>query len=146
MTISFVMCDWHEDNCSKYLCSGSGDKTIHLWDVEISKLLHVFDGHEDCVWCVDISSLQSNKSDGDNKSNSIGVIGEILVTQIQYYLNHMIKVFVCGIFDLVNKFNGHTSWMNVVECLPFVVNNIEVGSRLNVKKSIMEYDILNFYH
>ncbi|ETO03075.1 WD repeat-containing protein, partial [Reticulomyxa filosa] len=31
----------------RYLCSGSVDKTIRLWDVETSESLHVFNGHED---------------------------------------------------------------------------------------------------
>ncbi|ETO06178.1 hypothetical protein RFI_31217 [Reticulomyxa filosa] len=55
-------------NGGRYLCSGSGDKTIRLWDVEISKSLHVFNGHKDIVWCVDIS-LQSNSN--NYKMNNI---------------------------------------------------------------------------
>ncbi|ETO36134.1 WD-40 repeat protein, partial [Reticulomyxa filosa] len=60
-------------NGGRYLCSGSGDKTIRLWDVETSKSLHVFNGHESIVHCVDTSPLQSNNN--NNESNSIGVIG-----------------------------------------------------------------------
>ncbi|ETO08985.1 WD-repeat protein [Reticulomyxa filosa] len=59
-------------NGGRYLCSGSRDKTIRLWDVETSKSLHVFNGHENNVCCVDISPLQSNNN---NERNSIGVIG-----------------------------------------------------------------------
>ncbi|ETO31049.1 hypothetical protein RFI_06071 [Reticulomyxa filosa] len=61
-------------NGGRYLCSGSADRTIRLWDVETSKSLHVFNGHEDSVWCVDISPLQNNNKN-NNESNSIGVIG-----------------------------------------------------------------------
>ncbi|ETO17577.1 hypothetical protein RFI_19744, partial [Reticulomyxa filosa] len=45
-------------NGGRYLCSGSLDKTIRLWDVETSRSLHVFNGHENWVCCVDISPLQ----------------------------------------------------------------------------------------
>ncbi|ETO09128.1 G-protein beta WD-40 repeats containing protein, partial [Reticulomyxa filosa] len=61
-------------NNGRYLCSGSIDRTIRLWDVETSKSLHVFNGHEDGVLCVDISPLQSNNKN-DNNNNNIGVIG-----------------------------------------------------------------------
>ncbi|ETO02247.1 hypothetical protein RFI_35189, partial [Reticulomyxa filosa] len=56
-------------NDSRYLCSGSYDKTIRLWDIETSKSLHVFNGHENTVWCVDISPLQSNNNKDDNNNN-----------------------------------------------------------------------------
>ncbi|ETO07403.1 F-box and wd40 domain protein, partial [Reticulomyxa filosa] len=32
-------------NNGRYLCSGSRDNTVQLWDVETSKSLHVFNGH-----------------------------------------------------------------------------------------------------
>ncbi|ETO05223.1 WD repeat-containing protein pop1 [Reticulomyxa filosa] len=51
------------------------DKTIRLWDVETSKSLHVFKGHKSYICCVDISSLQSNNKNENNKNNDIGVIG-----------------------------------------------------------------------
>ncbi|ETO20779.1 WD-40 repeat protein [Reticulomyxa filosa] len=55
----------------RYLCSGSVDKTVRLWDVKTSKSLHVFNGHENWIRCVEFSPLQTN----DNKCNSVGVIG-----------------------------------------------------------------------
>ncbi|ETO07918.1 WD-40 repeat protein [Reticulomyxa filosa] len=61
----------------RYLCSASGDNTICLWDIEVSKALHFFNGHTNPVKCVDISPLQSNDNykNDNNKCNSIGVIG-----------------------------------------------------------------------
>ncbi|ETO01374.1 hypothetical protein RFI_36067, partial [Reticulomyxa filosa] len=56
----------------RYLCSGSKDKTIHLWDVETSESLHSSNGHEGIVWCVDISPLQSNSNKNDNNTGIIG--------------------------------------------------------------------------
>ncbi|ETO28421.1 serine/threonine protein kinase [Reticulomyxa filosa] len=126
----------------RYLCSGSFDWTIRLWDVETSKSLLCFNGHTGTVRCMDISPLQNSNN---NKSNNIGVIGgngyticsgsrdntiriwdietakqlivfkghKHWVTSVkygsnellkQYYLDQLIKAFVCGIFELNNKF------------------------------------------
>jgi WD40 repeat protein len=35
--------------------SGSGDKTVRLWDVATGKELHCFTGHTDTVWGVAFS-------------------------------------------------------------------------------------------
>ncbi|ETO04831.1 beta subunit of coatomer complex [Reticulomyxa filosa] len=61
------------------ICSGSEDKTIRIWDIETTKQLSIFKGHES--W---ISSVKY----GSN---------ELLNTILS-------EVSVCGIFDLVNKF------------------------------------------
>ncbi|ETO36887.1 hypothetical protein RFI_00175 [Reticulomyxa filosa] len=45
---------------------------------------------------------------------------------IQYYLDRLIKVFVCGIFDVVNKLNRVLS----VEYSPFVIKNNIVNSNV----------------
>ncbi|ETO00719.1 WD repeat-containing protein [Reticulomyxa filosa] len=60
-------------NDSRYLCSGSYDNIIRLWDVETSKPLHIFNRNGYGVLCVDISSLQSNGS-CDNIINQFHVI------------------------------------------------------------------------
>ncbi|ETO34628.1 WD-repeat protein [Reticulomyxa filosa] len=72
--ITFVALEFSPFSGGRYLCSGSDDNTIHLWDVETYKPLHVFNGHENCVRCVDISPLQTN-SNNNNENNCIGVIG-----------------------------------------------------------------------
>ncbi|ETO15263.1 WD-40 repeat protein [Reticulomyxa filosa] len=51
----------------RYLCSGSDGINLCLWDVETSKILHVFKGHTNWVWCVAFSPLQSS-----NDSNHVG--------------------------------------------------------------------------
>ncbi|ETO08754.1 hypothetical protein RFI_28633 [Reticulomyxa filosa] len=45
-----------------------------------------------------------------------------------------VKMFVCGIFDLINKFkvfNGHTHWVYTAEYSPFVMGNND-GCNSNV--------------
>ncbi|ETO19028.1 hypothetical protein RFI_18210 [Reticulomyxa filosa] len=44
-------------NGGRYLCSGSDNNTIR--DIKTSKSLHIFNGHEDGIWCIDISPLQT---------------------------------------------------------------------------------------
>ncbi|ETO35153.1 hypothetical protein RFI_01922, partial [Reticulomyxa filosa] len=46
----------------KYLCSGSHDKIIYLWDMEMSKLLNSFNKHTNSVRSVEFSPLQSNSN------------------------------------------------------------------------------------
>ncbi|ETO30572.1 hypothetical protein RFI_06551 [Reticulomyxa filosa] len=59
---------------------------------------------------------------------------ELMVAQIQYYLDQMIKVFIYLISDLVNKFkySEDIKILYDVEYSPFVVNNIEVGCNSNI--------------
>ncbi|ETO36686.1 hypothetical protein RFI_00376, partial [Reticulomyxa filosa] len=90
------------------------------FDIEITKQLTVFKGHKDIVMSIKY---------GLNESG-------ILVVQIQYYLDHGIKVFICGIFDLVNKFNVQRTYKLVyaVKYSPFAINNNDevIGGNSNV--------------
>ncbi|ETO14891.1 hypothetical protein RFI_22474 [Reticulomyxa filosa] len=38
-----------------FLCSGSGDKTVRMWDVETTKQVNIFNGHSGYVYCVKFS-------------------------------------------------------------------------------------------
>ncbi|ETO11766.1 hypothetical protein RFI_25611 [Reticulomyxa filosa] len=77
------------------ICSGSGDKTIRIWDIETTKQLNVFKGHEhyvgvvhlwdirsgqqiqmfnghtDCVMCVEYSPLVVNNIKINGNSNVV---------------------------------------------------------------------------
>ncbi|ETO05308.1 hypothetical protein RFI_32088 [Reticulomyxa filosa] len=94
-----------------YLCSGSDDKTTRLWDVETSKSLHVFNGHENYVWCVDISPLQNNNND---KMNNIGVIGGNGYTICSgSYCN--IRIWDIETTKQSNIFKGHTNYVRSIK-------------------------------
>ncbi|ETO07317.1 hypothetical protein RFI_30074, partial [Reticulomyxa filosa] len=92
-------------NGGKYLCSGSFDKTVRLWDVETSKSLHVFNGHEDIIWCVDISPLQSNNK--NDKRNNIGVIGGNGYTICSGSFDNTIRIWDIETTKQFNVFKKH---------------------------------------
>ncbi|ETO10957.1 hypothetical protein RFI_26419, partial [Reticulomyxa filosa] len=76
---------------------------IRLWDVETYKSLHVFNGHTNNVWCVDISPLQSN----NDKSNSIGVIGGNGYTICSGSYDHTIRIWDIETTKQLILLNGH---------------------------------------
>ncbi|ETO36547.1 F-box and wd40 domain protein, partial [Reticulomyxa filosa] len=40
----------------QFICSGSSDKTVRVWDVDNNKQIQLFNGHSDYVYCVKFSS------------------------------------------------------------------------------------------
>ncbi|ETO01521.1 WD-40 repeat-containing protein, partial [Reticulomyxa filosa] len=40
----------------QFICSGSADKTVRVWDVDNNKQFQSFNGHSDDVYCVKFSS------------------------------------------------------------------------------------------
>ncbi|ETO10832.1 hypothetical protein RFI_26544, partial [Reticulomyxa filosa] len=78
-----------------------------LWDVETLKSLHVFNGHTDGVWCVDISQLQGNNNNDNNKMNNIGVIGGNGYTICSGSLDKTIRIWDIETTKQLNIFNGH---------------------------------------
>ncbi|ETO15533.1 WD-40 repeat protein, partial [Reticulomyxa filosa] len=101
-------------NSGRYLCSVSYDKTIRLWDVEMYKPLHVFNGYK-AIFCVDISPLQSNNNDNDNKMNNIGVIGGNGYTICSGSLDKTIRIWDIETAKEFIVFKGHNRYVSSVK-------------------------------
>ncbi|ETO01268.1 peptidase C14, caspase catalytic subunit p20, partial [Reticulomyxa filosa] len=48
--------DYSAFNDCQFICSGSADRTVRVWDVDNNKLIQSFNGHSSSVCCVKFSS------------------------------------------------------------------------------------------
>ncbi|ETO04395.1 WD-40 repeat protein, partial [Reticulomyxa filosa] len=98
----------------RYLCSGSNDESIRLWDVGTSTLLHVFNGHEDGILCVDFSPLQTN---GNHKSAA--VIGGNGYSICSGSWDGNIRLWDIETAKELSVFKGHEGGINTIKYLPY---------------------------
>ncbi|ETO10485.1 G-protein beta WD-40 repeats containing protein [Reticulomyxa filosa] len=128
----------------RYLCSVSYDDTIRLWDVETYKSLHIFNGHTKGVWCVDISPLQNNNNDNDNKSNNIGAIGGNGYTICSGSIDKTIRIWDIETIKQLTVFKGHEDNVNCVKYGSNKLRNIDGANTIisgSSDKSVRLWDI-----
>ncbi|ETO07341.1 WD-40 repeat protein [Reticulomyxa filosa] len=94
-------------------CSGSGDKTICMWDIETTKQLTVFKGHEQAVGSVKYGSNE---------------LGNTILSGSD---DNSVRLWDIRSGQQIQVFDGHKHWVLAVEYLPFSSNVICSGSRDN---------------
>ncbi|ETO05662.1 G-protein beta WD-40 repeats containing protein [Reticulomyxa filosa] len=91
------------------ICSGSFDKTIRTWDIETTKQLTIFKGHEHTVKSVKYGS------------------NELANTILSGSKDDSVRLWDIRSGQQIQVFNGHIYQVNTVEYSPFVIkNNSEV--------------------
>ncbi|ETN99556.1 hypothetical protein RFI_37914 [Reticulomyxa filosa] len=96
------------------ICSGSYDETIRIWDIETTKQLNTFKGHENGVNSV--------------KYGSNGLENTILSGSY----DKSIRLWDIQSGQQIQVFSGHTDVVWAVEYSPFVIKNNEFRGNSNV--------------
>ncbi|ETO34188.1 WD repeat-containing protein, partial [Reticulomyxa filosa] len=93
------------DNC-QFICSGSHDRTVRVWDVDNNKQVQSFNGHSVDVYCVKFSQYHYH----NNHQNVICSSADRVIRFWDFKLNQQLQIFdkhtnaVCGIE--FSQFNG----------------------------------------
>ncbi|ETO29898.1 hypothetical protein RFI_07227 [Reticulomyxa filosa] len=102
------------------ICSGSLDNTICMWDIETSKQLIIFGGHENYVRSVKYGSNELGAISGSN-------------TILSGSMDKSVRLWDIRFSKQIQKFNGHTDTVWAVDYPPFAIKSShEVGSSSNV--------------
>ncbi|ETO30705.1 F-box and wd40 domain protein [Reticulomyxa filosa] len=96
------------------ICSGSFDDTICIWDIETTKQLIIFKGHEHWIRSVKYGSNE---------------LGNTILSGSQ---DTSVRLWDIRSGERIQIFNGHTRNVNIVEYSQFAVKNSEVGGSSNV--------------
>ncbi|ETO35107.1 WD-40 repeat protein, partial [Reticulomyxa filosa] len=87
------------------ICSGSDDKTIRIWDIETTKQLNLFKGHDS-----DVNSVKY----GSNELINIILSGSH---------DKSIRLWDIRSGQQIQSFNGHTNYVLSVKYSPFIIKN-----------------------
>ncbi|ETO35006.1 WD-40 repeat protein [Reticulomyxa filosa] len=88
---------------NQYLCSGSVDKTVRVWDLNISKQIQIFTGHSDSVRSAKFSPYHRNYSPMICSASGDKTIRFWYIKTAKEY----------------QTFNGHTHSVNCIQFSPF---------------------------
>ncbi|ETO22275.1 G-protein beta WD-40 repeats containing protein [Reticulomyxa filosa] len=92
------------DDC-QFICSGSRDKTVRVWDVDNNKQIQSFNGHSDLVHCVKFSSYHCH----NYRQNVICSSSHDKTIRFwDFKHNKQIQIF-----------NGHNDGVSCIEFSPF---------------------------
>ncbi|ETO20610.1 G-protein beta WD-40 repeats containing protein [Reticulomyxa filosa] len=92
------------DDC-QFICSGSNDKTVRVWDVDNNKQIQSFNGHSSCVYCVKFSSYYYH----NHRQNIIcSSSGDKTICFWDFKNNKQLQIF-----------NEHTDGVCSIEFSPF---------------------------
>ncbi|ETO35435.1 WD-40 repeat protein [Reticulomyxa filosa] len=145
--------DYSTFNSGQYICSGSEDKTVRVWNVESNKQILSFNGHSDYVFCVKFSQYhhhnhRRNVICSSSWDNTIRFWDIKDNQQFQIFNEHTDSVngiefspfnggrYLCSgsddkticLWDVetyksLRTFNGHNSWIWCVDISPLQSNN-----------------------
>ncbi|ETO10601.1 hypothetical protein RFI_26776 [Reticulomyxa filosa] len=90
------------------ICSGSSDATIRIWDIETTKQLNVFKGHEYTL--------------NDVKYGS----NELVNTILSGSWDKSVRLWDIRSGQQIQKFNGHEDTVSCVEYSPLAVDNLKL--------------------
>ncbi|ETO32145.1 WD-40 repeat protein [Reticulomyxa filosa] len=97
--------DYSTFDDNQFICSGSFDNTIRIWDIETTKQLNLFKGHDN-----DVNSV---------KYGSNGLVNTILSGSA----DKSVRLWDIRSGQQILVFNGHRISVNAVEYSPFVIKN-----------------------
>ncbi|ETO14927.1 hypothetical protein RFI_22441, partial [Reticulomyxa filosa] len=96
--------DYSTYNDCQFICSGSYDQTVRVWDVDNNKLIQSFNGHTDEVYCVKFSPYHYH----NHHQNVICSSSDENIRFWDFKHNKQLQIF-----------NGHTSGVSGIEFSPF---------------------------